>query len=144
MGGDPLNAHIAATDLALTATTDSVLASLQHLARRFDRPSSPVVLVSGLALSEDGRLPFHQVESAAERIGFRAHTMRRDLSRLAQHDMPALLEMADDRAVALVEIKDKQGLVFDPARGEEVWTSLAKLQTGYAGRLVLLEPDPAR
>ena len=43
---------------------DPVLDCLAFIARRSDRPSSPVLLRAGLALSPDGRLPFHQVEPA--------------------------------------------------------------------------------
>ena len=127
-----------------TRPRDPVLDCLQYVARRFDRPSSPVVLLSGLALTDAGTLPFHQVESAAERIGFRPHLMRRDVARLTPRNLPAILEMADDLAVVIFEFRDKQALTYDPARGEEAWVGLDRLQRNHTGRVVLLEPDPSR
>src|SRR5918997_329212 len=41
---------------------DPVLDCLTFLAREADRPSSPVLLRAGLALSEKGTLPFHELE----------------------------------------------------------------------------------
>jgi ATP-binding cassette subfamily C protein LapB len=123
---------------------DPVLRCLQFIAKRYDRPSSPVVLLSGLAVGADGRLPFHQAESAAERIGFRTHLAHRPLKRLTGADAPALLEMAGDLAMVLAEVKEGQGLVFDPRRGGEYWIGLEALSQTYAGRLILLEPDPSR
>ena len=50
---------------------DPVLDCLAYVAREADRPSSPVLLRAGLALSEDGNLPFHQIEPALEQVGMR-------------------------------------------------------------------------
>src|SRR5512137_2633744 len=99
-------------DLKPDAARDPVLSCLQHLAKRYDRPSSPVVLLSGLALTQRGWLPFHQAESAAERVGFRTHIMHRPLKRLSASDLPAMLEMSDESAALLLELKERQGLVF--------------------------------
>src|SRR5438093_10148778 len=71
---------------------DSVLQALQYVARAHDRPSAAIVLTSGLALDEHGRLPFHQVEAAAERVGLRTHAMRRPLRRIAPAQSPSILE----------------------------------------------------
>jgi ATP-binding cassette subfamily C protein LapB len=131
-------------DLIPGRERDPVLSCLQHLAKRYDRPSSPVVLLSGLALGERGWLPFHQAESAAERVGFRTHIMRRALKRLSQSDLPAMLEMSGGGAALLLELKEGQGLVFDPDVAVEQWIDLEKLSHSYAGRLILMEPDPAR
>jgi ATP-binding cassette subfamily C protein LapB len=131
-------------DLIPGRERDPVLSCLQHLAKRYDRPSSPVVLLSGLALGERGWLPFHQAESAAERVGFRTHIMRRALKRLSPSDLPAMLEMSGAGAALLLELKEGQGLVFDPDQAVEQWVDLEKVSQGYAGRLILMEPDPAR
>jgi len=45
---------------------DPVLECLTFLAREADRPSSPVLLRAGLALADDGTLPFHQIDPALE------------------------------------------------------------------------------
>ena len=65
-------------DVEPSQEIDPVLDCLAFLARQSDRPSSPVLLRAGLALSADGRLPFHQVEPALEQVGMRADpTIRR-------------------------------------------------------------------
>jgi ATP-binding cassette subfamily C protein LapB len=139
-----LNAPTPIADLGSDAAHDPVLACLQRLAKRYDRPSAAVVLLSGLALNQRGWLPFHQAESAAERVGFRTHMKHRALKRLAKGDLPALVEMSDDKAVLLLEVKENQGLIFDPSTGAEYWCGIDKLSEGYSGRLILMEPDPAR
>ena len=58
---------------------DPVLDCLTFLAREADRPSSPVLLRAGLALADDGTLPFHQIEPALEQIGMRAEPVTRRL-----------------------------------------------------------------
>jgi ATP-binding cassette subfamily C protein LapB len=123
---------------------DTVLQCLQHVARLYDRPSAATVLMAGLALDERGRLPFHQIESAADRVGFRAHMTRRPARRLLRTQGPAILEMLDGSAAVLLESREKQLLIFDPANGQAGWRGLAGVAASYAGRLVLLEPDPSR
>jgi len=123
---------------------DGVLQCLQHVARLYDRPSAPMVLMAGLALDDRGRLPFHQLESAADRIGLRAHMTRRPARRLSRTETPAVLERLDGSAEVLLEVRDKQLLIFDPQADEASWTSVERVAERYAGRLVLLAPDPTR
>ena len=124
---------------------DPVLECLSFLARRHDRPSSPVVLSAGLALTDTGKLPFHQIEAALEHVGLRAETIRRPfLRRWRPSSTPAVLELKDDHAVVLLEVKDKQGLIWDPRRPDEYWTDLARLEESYKGSAVLIEADPTR
>ncbi|HZZ36479.1 MAG TPA: ABC transporter transmembrane domain-containing protein, partial [Caulobacteraceae bacterium] len=123
---------------------DSVLSCLRYLAQRYDRPSSPVVIVSGLALDENQHLPFHQIESAAERIGLRTRPVRWSLKKFAEHHMPAILEMDGAKAVILLELKKLDGRVYDPARGEEYWAKLSSLAESYKHHAILIEPDPTK
>ena len=58
---------------------DPVLDCLAFLARQADRPSSPVLLRAGLALSDDGTLPFHQIEPALDQVGMRGEPVVRRL-----------------------------------------------------------------
>ncbi|HEX5775216.1 MAG TPA: type I secretion system permease/ATPase [Caulobacteraceae bacterium] len=124
---------------------DPVLECLSFLARRHDRPSSPVVLSAGLALTDTGKLPFHQIEAALEHVGLRAETIRRPfLRRWRPSSTPAILELKDDHAVVLLAVKDKQGLIWDPRRPDEYWADLARLEETYKGSAVLIEADPTR
>lgn len=127
------------------ALDDPVLECLSFLARRFDRPSSAVVLSAGVALTDAGKLPFHQVEAALEHVGLRAEAFRRPtLRRWRPSTTPSVLSMKNDHAVVLLDVKDKQGLVWDPRRDGEYWTDLAKLENDYNGAAVFIESDPTR
>ena len=68
-------------DSAPSREIDPVLDCLAFLARRADRPSSPVLLRAGLALSDTGTLPFHQIEPALEQVGMRGEPDVRAASR---------------------------------------------------------------
>ena len=123
---------------------DTVLECLTFLARRYDRPSSPVVISAGLALSDTGKLPFHQIEAALEHVGIRTEVVRRPLRRWKASDTPAILDLEDGHAVVMLEVKAGQGLIHDPRRAEEVWIDLLKLEETYKGTAVIVEPDPTR
>jgi ATP-binding cassette, subfamily C, bacterial LapB len=123
---------------------DPVLECLTFLARRYDRPSSPVVLSAGLALTDTGKLPFHQIEAALEHVGIRTEVVRRPLRRWKAFNTPAILDMEDGHAVVLLDVKSEQGLVHDPRRTDDVWIDLLALEATYKGTAVLVEPDPTR
>lgn len=123
---------------------DPVLDCLAFLARRADRPSSPVLLRAGLALSEHGTLPFHQIEPALDQVGMRGDPMVRRLKRWPAQRLPAILELRDDRAAVLLETRDGEGLIYAPGIADPMWVSLAELQNAYTGRAVFVEADPTR
>lgn len=126
------------------AQGDAVTECLAFLARRHERPSSPVVIRAGLALDESGSLPFHQIESALDQIGLRGEPWQGKLSRLKPRHLPAILSVEGDGAVVLLEIRDGEALVYRPFRGEPVWTGAAALAASWRGAAVLIEADPTR
>jgi ATP-binding cassette subfamily C protein LapB len=123
---------------------DPVLDCLAFVARQADRPSSPVLLRAGLALSADGRLPFHQTEPALEQVGMRAETIARRLKGWPSAKCPAILELEDDRAAVLLDVRDNDGLIYAPGLAEPMWTKLVELEPAYTGRAVIVETDPTR
>lgn len=123
---------------------DPVLDCLAFLARRSDRPSSPVLLRAGLALSPDGRLPFHQVEPALEQVGMRAEPITRHLKGWPSGKCPAVLELEDGLAAVLLEVRHRDGLVYAPGVAEPMWVSLAEIAPTFTGRAVVVETDPTR
>ena len=123
---------------------DPVLDCLAFLARRSDRPSSPVLLRAGLALSDEGTLPFHQVEPALDQVGMRGDPMVRRLKGWPVQRLPAILELNDDRAAVLLEVKGGDGLVYAPGLAEAMWVKLDDLQAAYTGKAVAVEADPTR
>src|SRR4029079_15398537 len=123
---------------------DPVLECLAYLAREAERPSSPVLIKAGLALSAEGNLPFHQIEPALDQIGMRAHPVTRRLKGWPSAKCPAILELSDDRAAVLLETRAQDALLFAPGIAEPVWVKLADLEAAYTGRAVLVESDPTR
>ena len=123
---------------------DPVLDCLTYLTRQADRPSSPVLLRAGLALSADGKLPFHQIEPALEQVGMRADPITRVLKNWPSAKCPAVLELEDDRAAVLLDTRQGDGLVYAPGVAEPMWVSLRELEPAYTGRAVVVEADPTR
>ena len=123
---------------------DPVLDCLTYLAREADRPSSPVLLRAGLALSEDGTLPFHQIEPALEQVGMRGDPTSRRLKGWPTRQLPAILEMSEQRAAVLLDIREGDLLLYAPGVAEPMWVPRAEVEAAYAGRAVVVEADPAK
>ncbi len=123
---------------------DPVLDCLIYLAREADRPSSPVLLRAGLALADDGTLPFHQIEPALEQVGMRADPISRRLKGWPSAKCPAILELSEGRASVLLDTRDADGLIYAPGVAEPMWVKLAELEPAYTGRAVVVETDPTR
>jgi ATP-binding cassette subfamily C protein LapB len=131
-------------DSAPSREIDPVLDCLAFLARRADRPSSPVLLRAGLALSDTGTLPFHQIEPALDQIGMRGEPFVRRLKGWPIQRLPAVLELNDQRAAVLLETRSGDGLVYAPGVAEPVWVALDELDKAFTGRAVFVEADPTR
>ncbi|QNN68457.1 type I secretion system permease/ATPase [Sphingomonas lutea] len=131
-------------DTEQSSEIDPVLECLTYLARQADRPSSPVLLRAGLAVTADGKLPFHQVEPALEQVGMRAEPVSRNLRRWPASKTPAVLELDDDRAAVLLEVRDRDGLIYAPGVDEPMWIKLAELAPAFTGRAVVVETDPTK
>jgi ATP-binding cassette subfamily C protein LapB len=131
-------------DVEPSREIDPVLDCLAFLARQADRPSSPVLLRAGLALSADGRLPFHQVEPALEQVGMRSEAITRRLKGWPSGKCPAILELEDDRAAVLLDVRERDGLIYAPGLAEPMWVALSEVEPAYTGRAIVVEPDPTR
>lgn len=131
-------------DSAPSREIDPVLDCLAFLARRADRPSSPVLIRAGLALSDTGTLPFHQIEPALDQIGMRGEPLVRRLKSWPVQRLPAILEFSDDRAAVMLEVRSGDGLIYAPGIAEPMWVSLDELDKAFTGRAVFVEADPTR
>ena len=131
-------------DAAASREVDPVLDCLTYIARESDRPSSPVLLCAGLALSADGKLPFHQVEPALEQVGMRAQPVTRRLKGWPQRKLPAILELEGEQAAVLLEMKDGDARIHAPGVEEPMWVAAAELEKAFTGRAVVVEPDPTK
>ena len=130
-------------DSAPSREIDPVLDCLTFIARRADRPSSPVLLRAGLALSEVGSLPFHQVEPALDQVGMRGEPVsRRRLAGWRLQQLPAIVELTEGRAVVLLEMKAGDALVYTPGTADPMWVSVADLEPAFTGQAVAVEADP--
>ena len=129
-------------DAAPTREVDPVLDCLAFLARQADRPSSPVLLRAGLALSDKGLLPFHQVEPALEQVGMRGELINRRLKGWRLQQLPAILALDDDRAAVLLELRGGDALVYAPGVAEPMWVAIAELEPVFTGEAVVVEADP--
>ncbi|MFL6729207.1 MAG: type I secretion system permease/ATPase, partial [Sphingomicrobium sp.] len=91
-----------------------------------------------------GRLPFHQIEPALDQVGMRAEPVVRRLKGWPSRKLPAVLELTEERAAVLLEIRDSDALVYAPGVAELNWIKLAELEPIYTGRAVVVEADPTR
>jgi ATP-binding cassette subfamily C protein LapB len=131
-------------DSAPSREIDPVLDCLAFLARQADRPSSPVLLRAGLALSDTGALPFHQIEPALDQVGMRGEPVVRRLKGWPLQKLPAILELDDQRAAVLLETRAGDGLLYAPGIAEPMWVDLEQIEPAYSGRAVFVEADPTR
>ena len=124
---------------------DPVLDCLTFLARRADRPSSPVLLRAGLALSATGTLPFHQVEPALDQAGMRGEPVsRRRIAGWRIQQLPAILELADERAIVLLDMKAGDALIYAPGTAEPMWVAASEIEPAFTGNAVTVEADPTQ
>ena len=132
-------------DSAPSREIDPVLDCLTFLARRSDRPSSPVLLRAGLALSATGTLPFHQIEPALEQVGMRGEPVaRRRISGWRLQQLPAIAELTEDRAIVLLEMKGGDALIYAPGTAEPMWVPSSDLDPAFTGQAIAVEADPTR
>ena len=131
-------------DAERSREVDPVLECLTYLAREAERPSSPVLIKAGLALSADGTLPFHQIEPALDQIGMRADAVTRRLKAWPSAKCPAILELEDERAAILFDTRGSEGLLFAPGIAEPMWVKLADIDPVYTGRAVIVESGNER
>ena len=123
---------------------DPVLDCLTYLAREADRPSSPVLLRAGLALADSGTLPFHQIEPALDQVGMRGHPTSRRLKGWPSRQLPAIIELTEHRAAVMLDMRDRDVLLYAPGMAEPMWVPLAELESVYAGQAVFVEADPTK
>jgi ATP-binding cassette subfamily C protein LapB len=103
------------------------------------------LLRAGLALSATGTLPFHQVEPALEQAGMRGEPVsRRRLSGWRLQQLPAIVELTEDRAIVLLEMKAGEALIYSPGTAEPLWVPAGEIEPAFTGNAVAVEPDPTK
>jgi ATP-binding cassette subfamily C protein LapB len=74
----------------------------------------------------------------------RGEPMHRKLVGWPARQMPAVIELDDNRAAVLLETRDGDLLIYAPGVAEPMWVQAAELEPVYTGRAVFVEPDPTR
>lgn len=123
-----------------TAAQDQLLACLHHLAARFDRPFSASDATAGLPL-ENGRLTPSVFVRAAERIGLASKVVRRSLSDLRPHELPAIILLSDRGYAVLDKLERRRAVIIMPDLGQGVETlKRRQLERDYSGYAILVKP----
>ncbi|MEO1047168.1 MAG: type I secretion system permease/ATPase [Pseudomonadota bacterium] len=124
---------------------DSLSRCVAELASRHARPLSSSALAQ-LPKKPDGRLPWHQAETALELAG--VHFERKNTKKLPRQssDYPALVELAEESFVIVLDANETDILVWRPEIAEESWVPRDEIAEVFAGRLysVFSNPDVQR
>lgn len=104
---------------------DALLDGLVFVARMFGAPGAPAQLLAGLPL-EDGVLPESQFAAAAARAGLVAERLERGIAGVETGRLPAVLKLADGRALVVVR--------EDGGRFEAIVPGERPTRTRFSGR----------
>ncbi|QUL37992.1 ATP-binding cassette domain-containing protein [Erythrobacter sp. JK5] len=124
---------------------DSLSRCVAEIAARYATVVAPSAFAQ-LPRNADGRLPWHQAESALELAGVNFDAVTRSRLPTGTGVYPALVELLDGRFVLAIEARDGDLLVWKPDIEGEVWVPRAEIADQFAGRLysVFANPDIQR
>ncbi|MBD2841207.1 type I secretion system permease/ATPase [Erythrobacter rubeus] len=130
---------------SLGVEVDSLSLCVAELAARHANGLSPSALAQ-LPKKADGRLPWHQADTALDLAG--VHFDARQGAKLPQAEAiyPALVELKDERFVIVLDARATDMLVWSPEIAQENWVPYEDVASAYAGRLysVFSNPDVQR
>jgi ATP-binding cassette subfamily C protein LapB len=120
---------------------DPLVECTAELARRYSAAFSRIVL-DQLPRDVAGRLPAHQAGAALEQAGLNFEpVVARRLPRNGA-PYPALIELKDGEFAIILEVRERDFLVWRPHRGEEAWETADAVSADYAGRFLSVYGDP--
>ncbi|MEX0941324.1 MAG: type I secretion system permease/ATPase [Pseudomonadales bacterium] len=120
---------------------DPLLDALVALTRIHARPWSAESLCAGLPLV-DGKLTPALFVRAAERAGFIAEAVNRELDDIPDEVLPCALIGHDGSALILLERTGDEAVVSDPIQpGERYKKKLTELKGLYAGQCLYVKPE---
>ena len=130
---------------SLGVEIDSLSLCVAELASRLGK-GVPASAFAQLPKTADGRLPWHQAETALELADLNFEAMR--VSKLPQGEghYPALVELGDERFVIALEAREGDLLVWNPEIRQESWVRRSAIASEFNGRLysVFANPDMQR
>ena len=74
----------------------------------------------------------------------RGDPVERKLRGWPSRKLPAILELSDERAAVLLELREGDALLAGAGIAEPIWVPLHELQAVYTGRAVIVEADPTK
>lgn len=119
---------------------DPLIACIHFIARHFGQNFQRAAL-SSLARDEQGNLPFHQAEAALELCFINNERIYTRRVRGFARQLPAIMLRKDGFCTVLLEEKDGQYLLWDPARPEAVWVSEEAVERDYGGQAIAVSSD---
>jgi ATP-binding cassette subfamily C protein LapB len=123
------------------AVGDPLLACLVAMTRIHHRPQSAEGLMAGLP-SADGRMTPDLFIRAAQRAGFKARLVQRDLQEISPLVLPVALQLRDGHACVLASFDGSRADVSFPGDGTDtVSVDANELDGQYLGSCLLLRPD---
>ena len=69
---------------------------------------------------------------------------RRRLAGWRLQQLPAIVELTDDRAIVLLEMKAGDALIYAPGTAEPMWVTVDELEPAFTGHAVAVEADPSQ
>ncbi len=122
--------------------SDALALCLAAFVQLTHRATSVDALISGLPLQQ-GRLTPALMQRALERLDYRTRLDRRNLGRLHNINLPAILFMADEDAIIALE-RTKGGMrLLDPQTGSEMTMPLKELSGAYSGTCLMARKSAA-
>ncbi|WP_298334988.1 type I secretion system permease/ATPase [uncultured Erythrobacter sp.] len=120
---------------------DSLALCVVELANRLSSGLSPSAL-SQLPKNRDGRLPWHQAETALELAGINFDKLKRGKLPKRASFFPALVELQDGGFIVALEANEGELLIWQPDTAVEAWISYSDIASQYAGRLYSVYSNP--
>jgi ATP-binding cassette subfamily C protein LapB len=119
---------------------DPLLGCLTILSKILNKPHSADSLTAGLPLV-DNRLTPKLFNRAAERAGLSSKVVKRQMRKISNLVLPAVLLLDDTNACILLEVKGKKARVIFPETGAgESEIELKDLEALYTGYAIFIKP----
>ncbi len=129
----------AAPRKAASSAIDPLLECLVFLTEHHGRAKSGEAIKAGLAYDEKGMGPQLFCE-AADRLGLKAKVLHRDLEKISQPVLPAVVVLNNDQACVLLSVDGKKAKVFLPETGATKEIAYGDLLKSYAGYVIYVHP----
>ncbi len=122
------------------APENSLLEALVFITAFFGHARSAEALSAGLPVGRKGMTP-QMFCQAAERAGFRAKVLKRNLDSVPAEVMPAIAMLKSRQAVVMLRGEKGQARILNPSTREERDVSLKEFSREFSGYVIYVRPD---